>query len=225
MNLRELLLRCQQITNKSIGDLSNELNVCMPEDLLRAKGWIGQLIESYLGAESGSKALPDFPNLGIELKTIPINGQSQPLESTYVCTVQSNDTMLTWHNSWVYQKLKHVLWVPCLASRNIPIHKRIIKAPFLWKMDSKTENILRTDWEELMDMIQLGYAKELTAKFGTYLHIRPKAASSKILIDYLAFDGTVTKIVPKGFYLRTNFTKELLQNHNLDIFNPCMELL
>lgn len=215
--IQELLQRCQHITNKSIGDLATELNVAIPENLLRAKGWIGQLIEAYLGADSTSKALPDFARLGIELKTIPVNSDGAPLESTYVCTVQSNESMLTWHDSWVYNKLKHVLWVPCLSSREIPIAQRVIQVPILWKMNAVTEEILRTDWEELMDMLQLGYAKELTSQFGTYLHIRPKAANSNVLTNYILADGTPTKIVPKGFYLRSSFTKMLLQKEFLNM--------
>lgn len=220
-NLQELLQRCQQITDKSIGYLANELNIAVPDNLMHAKGWVGQLIEAFLGASSGNKALPDFADLGIELKTIPINAHGKPLESTYVCTIQSNAAMVAWSDSWVYKKLRHVLWVPCLSSSDLAISARIIKAPILWQMDPSTEEILRTDWEELMDMLQLGYAKDLTAKYGTYLHIRPKAANSRVLIDYIDSDGHSTKIIPKGFYLRPSFTTAVLrQPAAFDTMNP-----
>lgn len=219
-NLQELQQRCQQIAGKTIGYLAKELQVTVPADLLQAKGWIGQLIETYLGASASSKALPDFPDLSVELKTIPVNSKNKPLESTYVCTVQSNQTMLQWRDSWVYNKLKHVLWVPCLASPELAITDRVINNPILWQMDPITEEILRTDWEELMDMLQLGYAKSLTAKHGTYLHIRPKAANSKVLIDYTDSDGNYTKIVPKGFYLRASFTQAILQQNLLNFASP-----
>ena len=61
-----------------------------------------------------------------------------------------------------------------------------------------------------MEMLALGYGQNLSAKFGTYLHIRPKAANSKVLIDYITQDGISTKIVPKGFYLRPSFTQQIL---------------
>jgi DNA mismatch repair protein MutH len=211
-NLLELQQRCQQITDKTIGSLAEELNLPVPADLLHAKGWIGQLIEAYLGATASSQALPDFPHLGIELKTIPVNKQNKPLESTYVCTVQTNEKVLAWHDSWVYHKLKHVLWVPLLASPELAITDRVIQAPILWQMDPATEDILRTDWEELMDMLALGYAKTLSAKYGTFLHIRPKAANSHVLVDYVDSEGNNTKIVPKGFYLRTQFTQAILSS-------------
>lgn len=43
------------------------------------------LLELYLGAMAGSKPEQDFPELGIELKTIPVDAAGKPLETTFVC--------------------------------------------------------------------------------------------------------------------------------------------
>lgn len=215
-NLEQLQQRCQQLAGLTIGTIAQQLDVNIPSNLLHAKGWVGQLLEIYLGASANNQALPDFPELGIELKTIPVDKNLKPLESTYVCTVQTNNMALSWHDSWVYNKLKHVLWVPVIASPEIAIINRQILTPIFWQMPAEIEAILRTDWEELMDMLQLGYAKQLTAKFGTYLHIRPKAANSRVLVNYTDADGYQTKIVPKGFYLRSDFTKLILTVPDLE---------
>lgn len=212
-NLQELQIRCQQISGKRIGSIAHELGQITPEQLLHAKGWQGQLVEQYLGASAKSHALPDFPHLGIELKTIPVNSKLKVLESTYVCTVQTNEMALDWKDSWVYHKLSHVLWVPLMGNSEDAIEDRIVLNPIFWQMDSSMESILRTDWEELMELLQLGYAKNLSAKFGTYLHIRPKAANNKTLNTYIDALGNHTKIVPKGFYLRSNFTQSILNSH------------
>ena len=42
------------------------------------------LLETALGATAGSKAEQDFSHLGIELKTLPINAEGFPLETTFV---------------------------------------------------------------------------------------------------------------------------------------------
>lgn len=213
-NLQDLLYLCQQISGKSLGHLAKELQIPIPPNLLHAKGWMGQLIEVALGATAGTQAIPDFPQLGVELKTIPVNTKHAPLESTYVCTVNMTETPLPWRESWAYRKLKRVLWVPVLASSGLAISNRVVLSPILWEMDLATEEVLRVDWEELMEMIQTGHAKNISAKYGSFLHIRPKAASSKILTEYTDSDGNRTKMVPKGFYLRTSFTKALLQQHS-----------
>lgn len=44
--------------------------IVTPKDLKRDKGWIGVLLEIWLGASAGSKPEQDFAALGVELKTI-----------------------------------------------------------------------------------------------------------------------------------------------------------
>lgn len=209
--IQELQTRANQLAGRSIASIADELNLNIPADLLHAKGWIGQLIEAYLGASANNLALPDFPNLGIELKTVPIDIRGKPLESTYVCTAPTKPIATDWRDSWVYNKLRHVLWVPIIANPELAITHRTILSPILWQMDAEMEAILRVDWEELTEALQLGYAKNLSSKLGTYLHLRPKAANSKVLVDYLEENGNFTKIVPKGFYLRTSFTREIIK--------------
>ncbi len=215
-SLDELEQRANALATRSILSIANDLNVTIPSNLLHAKGWVGQLIENFLGASASNLALPDFPNLGVELKTIPVSTDGKPLESTYVCTAPTRQTAIYWRDSWVYNKLRHVLWVPVISNPELSIQDRIISKPILWQMDPETEHALRIDWEELTEMLQLGYGKNLSAKFGTYLHLRPKAANSKVLIDYLDAQGHNTKIVPKGFYLRPSFTKQILLQHAND---------
>ncbi len=212
-NLLELQQRCQEITGKTIQQVAYELALEPPANLLVAKGWLGHIVELYLGTSASSKAMPDFPHLGVELKTIPVDARLKPLESTYVCTVQTNMHTTTWRESWVYKKLRTVLWAPVIGSKNTALRDRVFAAPLLWHMDPTTEHILQNDWEELMEMLVLGHATHITARYGTFLHIRPKAAHSKILVPYLDHEGEQYDLVPKGFYLRPAFTQNILQTY------------
>ena len=82
------------------------LNMPVPPDLRRDKGWVGQLIEVALGAKAGSKAEQDFAHLGIELKTIPINAQGDPLETTFVSLAPlAQNHGVTWASSQVKEKV------------------------------------------------------------------------------------------------------------------------
>jgi DNA mismatch repair protein MutH len=209
----ELLLRCQDLAGKTLGMLATELNVKVPDNLLRHKGWVGNLLELYLGADAGNKAEPDFVGLGIEMKTLPLNSQGQPKESTYVCTVSmTQNGGLSWQDSWIRRKLAHVLWVPVEADAEIPIAERYIGNAWLWQPTDKQSLVLQGDWEELMDRIVLGEQSEITAKEGEYLQIRPKAANSKVLVKGISSTGSNEKINPKGFYLRATFTRQLLDH-------------
>ena len=84
-DLHELMERAHNMAGISLGSLAHELNLTVPENLKRDKGWVGQLIETQLGAMAGSKPEQDFLHLGVELKTIPIGPSGKPLETTYVC--------------------------------------------------------------------------------------------------------------------------------------------
>ncbi len=58
----------------SLGELA-ALGIPIPRDLKRDKGWIGILLEIWLGASAGSKPEQDFAALGVELKTIPVDSR------------------------------------------------------------------------------------------------------------------------------------------------------
>ena len=70
--LEQLLSQAQSIAGLTFGELADELNIPIPPDLKRDKGWVGTLLERALGATAGSKAEQDFSHLGVELKTLPI---------------------------------------------------------------------------------------------------------------------------------------------------------
>lgn len=207
----ELLARCQKIAGKTLGQLALELGVSTPQNLLRHKGWVGGLLERALGADAGNQAMPDFVALGVEMKTLPINSLGQPKESTYVCTVSMKQTgEILWQDSWVRQKLARVLWVPVEADSSIPLAERYIGNAWIWSPTVEQELILQQDWNELMDRIVLGEQAEISGKEGEYLHIRPKAANSRVLAVGVSNSGTHEQINPKGFYLRAAFTRTLL---------------
>jgi DNA mismatch repair protein MutH len=208
----ELLRRCEAIAGMTVGQVAKLLSWTVPANLQRHKGWVGSLLESILGADAGNRAEPDFSHLGIELKTLPLNKRGLPKESTYVCTVSMLQTgELDWHHSWLKRKLSHVLWVPVEADADIPLAERYIGQAWLWQPNQQQEEVLQRDWEELMDRIVLGGQAEITAKEGEAIQIRPKAANSRVVTTGVSDSGTITKINPKGFYLRTSFTRQLLE--------------
>ncbi len=210
---KELLDRANNLTGKSLQQLATQHALPVPDSLKHAKGWLGNLLELELGATAGSRPEPDFVRLGIELKTLPLNRHGMPKESTYVCVVQLERGVLgEWEQSLVKTKLAHVLWIPYEADNSIAIGARHIGNPILWKPDRVQEQQLHEDWREITDMISMGNIAEVTSSMGKYLQIRPKAANATAnTIDYnQAETNNVT--LPRGFYLRTSFTRQILNN-------------
>ncbi|HHF2398085.1 TPA: DNA mismatch repair endonuclease MutH [Haemophilus influenzae] len=210
-NLEQLLSQAQSIAGLTFGELADELHIPVPIDLKRDKGWVGMLLEHALGATAGSKAEQDFSHLGVELKTLPINAEGYPLETTFVSLAPLvQNSGVKWENSHVRHKLSCVLWMPIEGSRHIPLRERHIGAPILWKPTAEQERQLKQDWEELMDLIVLGKLEQITARIGEVMQLRPKGANSRAVTKGIGKNGEIIDTLPLGFYLRKEFTAQIL---------------
>ncbi|CWX39419.1 DNA mismatch repair endonuclease MutH [Haemophilus influenzae] len=209
--LEQLLSQAQSIAGLTFGELADELHIPVPPDLKRDKGWVGMLLERALGATAGSKAEQDFSHLGVELKTLPINAEGYPLETTFVSLAPLvQNTGVKWENSHVRHKLSCVLWMPIEGSRHIPLRERHIGAPIFWKPTAEQERQLKQDWEELMDLIVLGKLEQITARIGEVMQLRPKGANSRAVTKGIGKNGEIIDTLPLGFYLRKEFTAQIL---------------
>lgn len=208
---QELLERAATLAGKTIQHIAGLQHGALPGQPAGAKGYIGELIENYLGANAGSLPEPDFRMIGVELKTLPVNKDGKPGESTYVCTVPLlPDASQRWETSLVKRKLARVLWVPVEADPGIPLAMRRIGTARLWSPTPAQEAILRQDWQELMNMVMTGELDKITARYGRFLQIRPKAQNARSLQAAVDADGNIVKTLPRGFYLRTSFTAAIL---------------
>ena len=209
-SLDVLTARVQALSGEKLGQLAQDVGLTLPDQLMTHKGLAGQLLEHLLGTDAGNQSKPDFLKLGIELKTIPVNAKRRPKESTYVCTVPLNQRPFErFETSVVQAKLAHVLWVPLLTDEPLVADWTILDAVF-WQPNQEQFDILKTDFEELMDAIAMGGLETITSRMGEALHIRPKAADGKQLTSFAGADGSLEKTLPRGFYLRANFTGRIL---------------
>jgi len=141
---QELLARAYAMAGLTLAQLAATAGIQVPQDLRRDKGWTGQLIEWQLGASAGSRPEQDFPELGIELKTIPVDPQGRPLETTFVCVAPLiGISGQRWEESNVRNKLSRVLWIPVEGSREIPVGERRVGMPLLWSPSEEEEQLLR----------------------------------------------------------------------------------
>ncbi|KPK37197.1 MAG: hypothetical protein AMJ69_12240 [Gammaproteobacteria bacterium SG8_47] len=208
----ELQERARALAGLRLEQVAARLGRAVPPDLRRNKGWVGQLIEGFLGAQAGSLSEPDFTTIQVELKTIPVGNNGSPRESTYVCTVPlARGQRTPWVNSAVWRKLRRVLWVPVESDPSVPLAQRRVGTAVLWSPNSEQERALEQDWEELMDMVSYGELEQITARHGQFLQIRPKAANARALTSGVGKHGQPIATLPRGFYLRTCFTAAVLR--------------
>jgi DNA mismatch repair protein MutH len=207
----DLLERAAWIAGRTLGELARALQIAVPPAGSRGKGKMGSLVERALGAEAGSLSMPDFPRLGVELKTIPIDGSGSPRESTFVCSIALGDAEhAAWITSAARAKLARVLFVPIVVAAEDDVAERRIGRPFLWRPTPDQEAVLRDDFETAMGIIGAGGIEALTARTGRWLQVRPKAATGSVRTFSFGPEGEWIATVPRGFYLRTTLTRALL---------------
>lgn len=207
----ELLARAKRLAGHTVADLALRLGRPLPLELSRAKGLVGDLVECALGADPAASSAPDFPALGIELKTIPCDRHGRPRESTFVCTAQLQELAeLDWERSRVRRKLARVLWLPIESARELPLAARRIGSARLWEPNTAQAEALRADWEELAGWIGRGEVEQITAHVGRYLQLRPKARDAAVMRPGRDEHGAPFRAAPRGFYLRAAFTATLL---------------
>lgn len=207
----ELLLRAEAILGRTVGEIAAEVGVAIDGGGARTKGKIGAVVERALGATGGSAAVPDFPLIGVELKTIPVDARGTPRESTYVCAFSLAEAdQAEWATSWARRKLARVLWVPVETPLGSAIAARRIGRAVLWRPTPAQEAALSADFADIMGLVGIGRVEALDARVGRYLQARPKAAHGQARTRAFGREGEPVAATPRGLYLRARFTAAIL---------------
>jgi DNA mismatch repair protein MutH len=207
----ELTARLARLAGRRLGEIAGGLEVPVPQDLKRQKGWVGQLLERALGATAGSRPEPDFPRLGIELKTIPVNAQWRPMESCFVASLDLGAVDLRWEVSAVRKKLARVLWVAVEADPALPLAQRRVGSSILWSPSAQEQQALRDDYEDIVELLAEGVT--VRGDRGVLLQLRPKGRDGAALRYAVNEEGAAARAAPRAFYLRRGFTAALLDRH------------
>lgn len=206
----ELVARVTALQGWSVDALAQSIGLPIGRRGARTKGKVGELVERALGATGGSTKALDFPELRIELKTVPVDGRGVPRESTFVCAVSLLDAeRQEWADSWTRAKLSRVLWVPIeFRERRAPS----IGKALLWSPTAEQERVLAQDFEDILGRVSIGDIETTTARVGRWLQLRPKAAHGRVRTLAPGADGELISTVPRGFYLRALFTSAILRD-------------
>ena len=215
-DFKELVTSLESIKGRTISDLAAAAGVALPLSPLHGKGFQGELVERFLGASAPGLPIPDFPNLGCELKTLPLDASMRPLESTFICAAPLDaDAPANFDESILWHKIARVLFVFVVAPRDYPYEKRFVAGYRFWRPDGSQIKAIHSDYEELMEKVKSGRVDEITARDGTVIQMRPKAADGTALTRVSGADGTLIMTRPRGFYMRRSFTMSLMRSFGI----------
>lgn len=208
----ELLRRARALAGAELRDLADLLGHRLPPDPVRAKGWVGQLVEDALGAGAGSRPVPDFERLGIELKTVPIDGRGRPRESTYVTTLPLADLeAVGFEFTHLAHKLARVLFVPVEAAPELPMPVRRFGSPLLWRPGPTELAAIEADWRLFRARFVAHGPDGVGSELGDILQVRPKGADARDTVQVAGPDGRVMRTMRRGLYLRPAFVFGLFE--------------
>jgi len=196
-NEAELWARAEALTSMPLGELADRVGCRLPLDTTRDKGFVGTLVERALGATAENRAVPDFERLGVELKTVPVQGE-RPHASTFICSATPREAETrSWPESTLCHKTRRILWVPIEADPGLPLGTRRVGAPLLWSPTEEEDERLRRDWVRLARGSWAG----ITAREGEVVQLRPKAAHARA--------RRADDEAPRGWYFRRRFVLTL----------------
>lgn len=214
IGVQSLLAHARALVGVDLSELADQLGLPVPVGALRTKGWSGQIVERELGVETGGGRGPDFAALGVELKTVPVDLERLPVESTAVCQIDpiaiAGDS---WESSYVREKLARVLFVALeVPPGHASVGERRVVAAGLWSPSAAEEQTLRQDFTLFVRaFFRRGRADEITGHLGTALQVRPKGKNADDLRDGYDAAGRPTRVGKCGFYLRPSFVAAILR--------------
>jgi len=191
---------------RTLGELHYNLYKSYPKTL--TKGWAGRLIEDLLGVTNYNTAAPDLPDIGLEIKTLPLSPLLKVKEHTFISSISLPFLEGTFPRSRLHHKIQAILWVPIIRTQiKMSINDYIGKA-FVVQIDRTTFECLEQDWNSLTALLRQEEYSLISSHLGDILHIRPKAQNAAHRVHIAG-----QSINPMGFYFRKTYTQELINRY------------
>ena len=213
MKLKDALPKLDKIINIPFKELysSNEL-----KDIVIAKGNTGKLLEKILGLPPGN-SLRDFEDG--ELKTNKCDANAKPLETMFISQISSRfdellDENLSFKESWIYKKIKRLLYVPVVKVDGNPDNWYFL--PYRYVEISKNGELysqLEKDFTDIKEQIKehLNSADGfIHTSSGKYIQIRTKDAKpyNPILSKQLKREVSNKNF---AFYFKKDFMRSIYE--------------
>ncbi|MBE4704247.1 Sau3AI family type II restriction endonuclease [Spiroplasma platyhelix] len=212
----QVLQLANRIKNKSINQIIKELSNTNDVNL-EDKGYVGYVIESYFGVKRNNSSKPDLSHLGIEIKTTPLkklkNKNEFSVKERMVLNIINfhQENLEDFYQSSFFIKNKKILMVFYLfnneiSDKNYFIHT--INYHDLSKISLKDLNIIKKDWEIIVNKIKTGRAHELSERLTKYLGACPKGNKKSNSLVTQPFSDI--KAMRRAYSFKPHYLKYLL---------------
>ncbi|OFX49284.1 MAG: hypothetical protein A2046_10335 [Bacteroidetes bacterium GWA2_30_7] len=196
---------------KTIKQIKQELNL---ERENMKKGASGLIVENLLGIKNNNNADADLPEIGCEIKVLPLqknkDGQIKAKEPTQIQMINYFEVANEkWETAKVRKKINLTFWIVYLAKENSKsLHQDDYKIVDYF-IDHPSEDkivIFKKDWEEIQKFIINGLSDKLSCSMGTYLEPKTKGANNLDKTDAPDGNGGKIRARRRAFYYKKNYT-------------------
>lgn len=203
------------ITNakgKTIGQIKDSLFI--GDKCKMKKGASGLIVENLLGIENNNRDEADLPQIGCEIKILPLqknrDGSIKAKEPTAIQMINYCEVAKeTWETAKLRSKINLTLWVVYLAKVDgIPKSQDdYVIVDYFLDLPSDIQNgVFKTDWEEIQSYIKRGDADKLSCSMGIYLEPKTKGANNQDKTDAPDGKGGIIRARRRAFYYKKNYT-------------------
>lgn len=210
---------------KTIGTIKQELNI---EREKMKKGASGLIVENLLGIKNNNVADADIPEIGCEVKILPLqinkNGDIKAKEPTAIQMINYFEVASeTWETAKLRKKIDLTFWVVYLAKQDgkaLNQNDYIIIDYFLDHPNNMQNSVFQKDWEYIQSFIRNGLSDKLSCSMGQYIEPKTKGANNQDVTDAPDGKGGVLKARRRAFYYKKNYTnKNIIPNLDLEVIN------
>ncbi|MFE4130584.1 Sau3AI family type II restriction endonuclease [Peribacillus sp. YIM B13482] len=210
--VEELMTKAQEAIGKTFGEIDLKGRLTNT----KSKGGLGQVIEeSFFGYKINSDARPDFEELGIELKVTPFKqnkNKSISAKERLVLNIINymDEVNTTFETSSFWKKNKKILlmfyeWLPSYEPKDFYIYKNI-----LLSYPAADLEIIKQDWETIVEKIRNGKAHEISEGDTNYLGACTKGASKNSLRTQ---PNSNIPAMQRAFSLKQSYMTALLRKY------------
>ena len=225
-NLQPLFDIIKNVKGKTIRQIKEELFI--GDKCKMKKGASGLIVENLLGIENNNRDEADLPDIGCEIKILPLqlnrNGDIKAKEPTAIqminyCQVAKE----IWETAKLRTKINITFWVVYLAKENgkaLNQDDYIIVDYFLDHPTATQLEVFKKDWEEIQQYIIKGDADKLSCSMGVFIEPKTKGANNQDKTDAPDGKGGLIKVRRRAFYYKKNYTNtQIIPNLDLSVIN------
>lgn len=208
---------------KTIREIKIQLNI---ERENMKKGASGLIVENLLGIKNNNRADADIPEIGCEIKILPLqvnrNGDIKAKEPTAIQAINYFDVAKeSWETANLRKKITLTFWIVYLAKekgKSLNQDDYVILDYFLDYPNDFQISIFKKDWENIQDFIIRGLADKLSCSMGEYIEPKTKGKNNQDVTDAPDGKGGRIKARRRAFYYKKNYTNNnIIPNLDLSI--------